>query len=63
MVNEKPSQNRLAKPAQHRVYRTSAGIRPHFWDSAPNGGFGVWWFFPLSPALAGNACRWAFQGG
>jgi len=24
---------------------------------SPNGGFGVWWFFPLIPALVGNACR------
>jgi predicted kinase len=24
--------------------------------AAPNGGFGVWWLFPPSPALAGNAC-------
>jgi hypothetical protein len=27
--------------------------------AAPNGGFGVWWFCPPIPALAGNACRWA----
>jgi len=45
------------KVAQHRVHRTSAGIRPHFRDSAPNGGFGVWWLFPPNPALAGNTCR------
>jgi hypothetical protein len=35
------------------------GFRPHFWVSGPNGGFGIWWFFPPNPALAGNACRWA----
>ena len=28
---------------------------------SPNGGFGVWWFPPPNPALAGNACRWAFH--
>ena len=33
--------------AQHRVQRTSAGRWPHFRDSGPNGGFGVWWFFAL----------------
>ncbi|MCJ7734216.1 MAG: hypothetical protein MUP11_06685, partial [Anaerolineales bacterium] len=32
-------------------------FRPHFRDSAPNSGFGVWWLFPPSPALAGNANR------
>jgi hypothetical protein len=42
--------------AQHRVHRTSAGIRPHFRGSGPNGGFGVWWLYPPIPALAGNAC-------
>jgi hypothetical protein len=26
-----------------------------FGEAAPNGGFGVWWLFPSSPALAGNA--------
>jgi hypothetical protein len=41
------------------VHRTSAGIRPHFRDSGPNGGFGVWWLLPPNPAAAGNACRWA----
>jgi hypothetical protein len=41
------------------VHRTSAGRWPHFWDSGPNGGFGICWFSPPSPALAGNACRWA----
>jgi len=40
------------------MHRTSAGIRPHFRDSGPNGGFGVWWLLPPNPALAGNACRW-----
>jgi hypothetical protein len=45
--------------AQHRVHRTSAGVRPHLRDSGPNGGFGVWWLYPPNPALAGNACRWA----
>jgi len=35
------------------------GRGPHFRDSAPNGGFGVWWFCPPNPALAGNASRWA----
>ena len=25
--------------------------------AVPNGGFGVWWFFPPHPALAGNASR------
>jgi len=47
--------------AQHRVHRTSAGRWPHFQISGPNGGFGVWWFFPPSPALAGNASRWALD--
>jgi hypothetical protein len=41
------------------VHRTSAGFRPHFRDSGPNGGFGVWQLFPPNPALAGNASRWA----
>ena len=41
------------------MHRISAGIRPHFRDSGPNGGFGIWWLFPPNPALAGNACRWA----
>jgi len=43
------------------VHRTSAGVRPHFRDSGPNGGFGIWWFCPLIPALAGNASRWALS--
>jgi hypothetical protein len=30
-----------------------------FREAAPRGGFGVWWFFPPNPALAGNASRWA----
>jgi tetratricopeptide (TPR) repeat protein len=30
-------------------------------EGGPNGGFGVWWFLPPNPALAGNACRWAAQ--
>jgi hypothetical protein len=25
---------------------------------SPNGGFGVWQFFPSIPAPAGSACRW-----
>ena len=29
-----------------------------FGEAAPRGGFGVWWFCPPIPALAGNACRW-----
>jgi len=32
-----------------------------FEEAAPKGGFGVWWFCPPTPALAGNACRWAFD--
>jgi hypothetical protein len=28
-----------------------------FREAAPNGGFGIWWLYPLSPALGGNACR------
>jgi hypothetical protein len=43
------------------VHRTSAGVPPHFRDSGPNGGFGVWWLCPPIPALAGNACRWALS--
>jgi len=35
------------------------GVARTFGLAAPNGGFGVWWFFPPTPALAGNACRWA----
>jgi len=35
--------------------------RSSFREAAPNGGFGVWWFCPPSPALAGNACRWALE--
>jgi hypothetical protein len=49
----------LNPSAQHRVHRTSAGAAHTFGDSGPNGGFGVWRFFPPNPALAGNACRWA----
>jgi hypothetical protein len=30
-----------------------------FGETAPNGEFGAWWFFPPNPALAGNANRWA----
>ena len=41
------------------MHRTSAGRCPHFRVSGPNGGFGVWWLSPPTPALAGNACRWA----
>jgi len=41
------------------VHRTSAGICPHFRGFCLNGGFGVWWFFPPNPTLAGNASRWA----
>jgi hypothetical protein len=40
------------------MQRTSEVIRPHFWGFSPNGGFGIWWFFPPNPALAGNASRW-----
>jgi len=43
------------------VHRTSAGRWPHFRGRGPNGGFGIWWFFPPNPALAGNACRWALD--
>jgi len=39
------------------VHRTSAGFRPHFQGFGHNGGFGIWWFFPPNPALAGNASR------
>jgi toxin HigB-1 len=45
------------------VHRTSAGIRPHFRDSGPNGGFGAWWFSNCQfPALAGDASRWPVLG-
>ena len=30
-----------------------------FGVAAPRGGFGVWWLRSPSPALAGNASRWA----
>jgi len=46
-------------PAQHRVHRTSAGAAHTFGVVAPKGGFGIRWFFPPIPALAGNASRWA----
>jgi demethylmenaquinone methyltransferase / 2-methoxy-6-polyprenyl-1,4-benzoquinol methylase len=36
------------------MHRTNAGFRPHFRDSAPNGGFGVWGLFQPIPALAGT---------
>jgi len=41
------------------------GFARTFGILAPNGGLGVWWLGPPSPALAGNACRWAgnFQQG
>jgi len=41
------------------VHADKCGLCPHFWGFSPNGGFGVWWFFPPNPALAGNASRWA----
>jgi len=38
------------------------GIRQHFRGFCPNGGFGVWWFSPPIPALAGNAnCQPGFH--
>ena len=37
------------------MHRTSAGILPHFRGVCSEGGFGVWWFYPPNPALAGNA--------
>jgi hypothetical protein len=51
----------FSSAAQHRVHRTSAGRCPHFRDSGPNGGFGVWWLCLPSPALAGNAYRSALR--
>jgi len=43
------------------VHADKCGLCPHFWGFSPNGGFGVWWFFPPNPALAGNASRWALM--
>jgi len=33
-------------------------FRRTFREGGTNGGFGIWWFCPPNPALAGNACRW-----
>jgi hypothetical protein len=33
------------------------GVRV-FRGFSPNGGFGVWQFFPPIPAPTGSACRW-----
>jgi hypothetical protein len=35
-----------------------AGQVRAFRGFSPNGGFGVWQFFPSIPAPAGSACRW-----
>jgi hypothetical protein len=58
-MRERIERSELAKAAQHRVHRTSAGRARTFREAAPRGGFGVWRLFQPHPALAGNACRWA----
>jgi len=35
------------------------GKSPPFWGFSTNGRFGVWWFFPPSPAAAAEPIRWA----
>jgi len=34
------------------------GFARTFGEAAQRGRFGIWWFCPLNPALAGNASRW-----
>jgi len=43
--------------AEHRVPDKRGALPALAGKAAPNGGFGVWWFCPPIPALAGNANR------
>jgi len=55
-VTDTCSQKRLAKPAQHRLHRTSAGFAHTWGDSAPKTGSPFGFYLP-NPALAGKTCR------
>lgn len=65
-LSEEMESNGSATPKSRRHPLTlppdKCGHCPHFRDSAPNGGFGVWWLCLPNPVLAANASRYPKQG-